>query len=221
MKSSEAKQLFVEHNTLSDGEHLIKMSSAERKILIHFYEHPGSIFSRFELLEVGWPGSVVSERSVNIAIGNIRNLLQKFSPSSQLVTVPKEGYKSDFKFRLAYEGAPQNSVEQIDEPSEEAIPKPPLSIADHYQHIKTFYGTYFSPVVWLLLSVWVLAGWFHMSLGVRTLTCEPVTADQQVCGFASDEWKQGDAVLSPDQDDNIIYYAVNSFGEVTFEVLDN
>lgn len=69
------------------------LNQNELAIIKCLVEREGEAVSREALLAVGWPGRIVVQNSVNMAIKNIRNILLKVSNEAFIVTLPREGYR--------------------------------------------------------------------------------------------------------------------------------
>ncbi|WP_394230928.1 winged helix-turn-helix domain-containing protein [Shewanella colwelliana] len=83
--------LDEKENSLSYGDSKFKLSKAEMKILQYFSSHPDNVISSEELLNIGWPKSIVSINSVPVAMANLRKILG----AGIIETVKGEGYFFD------------------------------------------------------------------------------------------------------------------------------
>ncbi|HDO1324259.1 TPA: winged helix-turn-helix transcriptional regulator [Aeromonas veronii] len=72
------------------GKPLARLSRSETLLLEHFIEHPESLISQDNLLDAGWPQSVVAPNTLVVAIKNIRKSLSKTRLSIE--TVHRRGY---------------------------------------------------------------------------------------------------------------------------------
>ncbi|RTR26081.1 winged helix-turn-helix domain-containing protein [Shewanella atlantica] len=205
------EQIILEHDKLKKEDLVFKISDADRRILLAFYDNPARVFTRSELLEIGWPSSIVSETSVNIVIGNIRKHLKKLSPKSELITIPKKGYQSDFRFNLDVPQKPNTkqleTLAHREEIFDKAIPFKVMERIVLTMNIVT--------VVTLVLIVFLFSTWFHNSETVQCTTLNNVN----YCGFdvLSDEVK---ATL-PKKSNGTFFFSVNSYGELAYEYLEH
>ncbi|WP_185817667.1 winged helix-turn-helix domain-containing protein [Shewanella atlantica] len=198
------EHIVIEYNKLIRGDIALKISDADRRILLVFHDNPNRIFTRAELLEIGWPNSIVSETSVNIVIGNLRNYLKQLSPKSKLITIPKEGYQSDFCFEIKLPQA--NEVERV--ATAEVSP---------YDLVTYIATTAFNIVCVLGVFAMVLIGatWWHST---ESLVCTKVK-EMAYCGFDTMPAELLEAV--PYRAARTVYFSVNSHGEVGYEYLDH
>lgn len=72
------------------GKPLARLSRSETLLLEHFIEHPEFLISQDNLLDAGWPQSVVAPNTLVVAIKNIRKNLSKTRLSIE--TVHRRGY---------------------------------------------------------------------------------------------------------------------------------
>ena len=81
------------------GEREIHLSPTEFRLLRHFLEHPGRVFSRAQLLDRVWGSDLEIElRTVDATIRRLRRALNAGGESDLLRTVRAEGYSLDHKF---------------------------------------------------------------------------------------------------------------------------
>ncbi|EGC4270882.1 hypothetical protein JNC30_004663 [Salmonella enterica] len=73
-----------------EGEYAL--SKNEVLLLELFYTNPNEIFSNDEISTACWPGRVVSQSSVPVAIKRVRDLLKKTNLRSKIITHKGEGY---------------------------------------------------------------------------------------------------------------------------------
>ena len=64
------------------------ISRAQRNIINVLYNNAGIIFSKKDIKEIGWPGRVVSNSSVVVAISEIRSVIG----NNKIITISGEGY---------------------------------------------------------------------------------------------------------------------------------
>lgn len=70
-----------------------KLNYNERLILCYLIDHAGEIVSRDVLLNAGWPDRIVVPNSLNIAMRNIRALMEISGHPGEPETVPKHGFR--------------------------------------------------------------------------------------------------------------------------------
>lgn len=79
------------------GEQEIHLGPTEFRLLDHFMQHPGRVFSREQLLNAVWGSDVFVEvRTVDVHIGRLRKALNKYSEDDPIRTVRSAGYALDF-----------------------------------------------------------------------------------------------------------------------------
>ncbi|QQX79838.1 winged helix-turn-helix domain-containing protein [Shewanella sp. KX20019] len=72
-----------------------QLSSAEMLILTSMFASKGRVFSRDELLYIGWEGRAISQNSLTVAIANLRKVIDVSNSGRFIITLPKQGYKID------------------------------------------------------------------------------------------------------------------------------
>ena len=83
------------HRVRRDGKAL-NLGPTEYRLLRHFLEHPGRVFSRQQLLETVWPHSEEIElRTVDVHIRRLRMALGKGGGADLIRTVRSAGYALD------------------------------------------------------------------------------------------------------------------------------
>ena len=83
------------HRVRRDGQ-AINLGPTEYRLLRHFLEHPGRVFSRQQLLETVWPHSEEIElRTVDVHIRRLRMALGEHGGSDLVRTVRSAGYALD------------------------------------------------------------------------------------------------------------------------------
>jgi two-component system phosphate regulon response regulator PhoB len=83
------------HHVRRDGQ-AINLGPTEYRLLRHFLEHPGRVFSRQQLLETVWPHSEEIElRTVDVHIRRLRMALGEHGGSDLVRTVRSAGYALD------------------------------------------------------------------------------------------------------------------------------
>ena len=74
----------------------IHLGPTEFRLLRHFLQHPGRVFSREQLLDVVWGHDVyVEPRTVDVHIRRLRKALNEFSGADLIRTVRSAGYALD------------------------------------------------------------------------------------------------------------------------------
>ena len=75
----------------------IHLGPTEFRLLDHFLQHPGRVFSREQLLNAVWGSDVyVETRTVDVHIGRLRRALGRYRDSDPIRTVRSAGYSLDF-----------------------------------------------------------------------------------------------------------------------------
>jgi two-component system phosphate regulon response regulator PhoB len=83
------------HRVRRDGQ-AVNLGPTEYRLLRHFLEHPGRVFSRQQLLETVWPHSEEIElRTVDVHIRRLRMALGEHGGSDLVRTVRSAGYALD------------------------------------------------------------------------------------------------------------------------------
>ena len=83
------------HRVRRDGRD-IHLGPTEFRLLRHFLQHPGRVFSREQLLDVVWGHDVyVEPRTVDVHIRRLRKALNEFSGIDLIRTVRSAGYALD------------------------------------------------------------------------------------------------------------------------------
>jgi DNA-binding winged helix-turn-helix (wHTH) protein len=102
-----AEQLLAFHDLRMDlaahrvfrTEREVHLSPTEFRLLRHFLEHPGRVFSRAQLLDRVWGSDLEIElRTVDATIRRLRRALNAGNEPDLLRTVRAEGYALDHKF---------------------------------------------------------------------------------------------------------------------------
>lgn len=89
-------EMDVGNYKVKRGEALLWLSPLQFRLLRHFMEHPGQVFSREQLLAAVWgPDAGVDARSVDAQIRRLRNAINKGQDKDLLRTVRKGGYALD------------------------------------------------------------------------------------------------------------------------------
>jgi len=78
---------------VSRGEDEIHLGPTEFRLLDHFMQHPGRVFSREQLLDAVWGSDVyVEARTVDVHIGRLRKALKSTGEPDPIRTVRSAGY---------------------------------------------------------------------------------------------------------------------------------
>ena len=105
-----AEQVLTFHDLRMDltahrvfrSEREIHLSPTEFRLLRHFLEHPGRVFSRVQLLDRVWGSDLDIElRTVDATIRRLRRALNAGGEADLLRTVRAEGYALDHKLAVA------------------------------------------------------------------------------------------------------------------------
>jgi two-component system phosphate regulon response regulator PhoB len=74
----------------------LHLGPTEFRLLDHFIQHPGRVFSREQLLDAVWGADVyVETRTVDVHIGRLRKALSKGGAEDPIRTVRSAGYAFD------------------------------------------------------------------------------------------------------------------------------
>ena len=79
----------------------IHLGPTEYRLLDHFMQHPGRVFSREQLLDAVWGSDVyVEARTVDVHIGRLRKALNVPGQNDPIRTVRSAGYALDESFKV-------------------------------------------------------------------------------------------------------------------------
>jgi two-component system phosphate regulon response regulator PhoB len=82
------------------GDKDIHLGPTEYRLLDHFMQHPGRVFSREQLLDAVWGSGVyVDARTVDVHIGRLRKALNEKGQTDPIRTVRSAGYALDESFK--------------------------------------------------------------------------------------------------------------------------
>ncbi|PCD89302.1 winged helix-turn-helix domain-containing protein [Vibrio mediterranei] len=118
--------------TKTSSDKVITLSPSECLILKHLMNNGSQTLGRDYLLTHCWPGRVVTNSSLNVAIKNIRNALLEVESCCKVITVQKEGYclvvpeQSDVQV-VGFDGS--RSTVNADQPKLDAV-NPPIEASD-------------------------------------------------------------------------------------------
>jgi len=105
-----AEQVLTFHDLRMDltahrvfrSEREIHLSPTEFRLLRHFLEHPGRVFTRVQLLDRVWGSDLdIERRTVDATIRRLRRALNAGGDADLLRTVRAEGYALDHKLAVA------------------------------------------------------------------------------------------------------------------------
>ena len=83
------------HRVLPCGDP-VALGPTEFRLLRHFLEHPGRVFSRARLIDAVWPrDSEIDERTVDVFVRRVRKALNEGDRPDPIRTVRSEGYALD------------------------------------------------------------------------------------------------------------------------------
>ena len=81
----------------------IYLAPTEYRLLLHFIQRPGRVFSREQLLDAVWGVNVyVDARTVDVHVGRLRKTLNKAGKIDPIRTVRSVGYALDFDYGSQY-----------------------------------------------------------------------------------------------------------------------
>lgn len=84
------------HRVVRNGNE-VHLGPTEFRLLDHFIQHPGRVFSREQLLDAVWGSDVyVETRTVDVHIGRLRKALLKMGGEDPIRTVRSAGYALNF-----------------------------------------------------------------------------------------------------------------------------
>jgi len=70
----------------------IELNRSEFNLLLAFIGSIGAVIDKNDLIEQGWPGRIVGENSLAVAIMKLRKKLEELSDSFEINNLPGEGY---------------------------------------------------------------------------------------------------------------------------------
>ena len=86
---------LAQHRVARAG-HPVRLGPTEFRLLRHFLEHPGRVFSRDQIIDAVWGRDVnVDERTVDVHIRRLRKALNKDGDMDPIRTVRSAGYALD------------------------------------------------------------------------------------------------------------------------------
>jgi two-component system phosphate regulon response regulator PhoB len=89
-------EMDVEAHRVRRGGKAIQLGPTEFRLLRHFMEHPGRVFSRERLLEAVWPHDPdIDARTVDVHIRRLRKVLNEGAGADVIRTVRSAGYSLD------------------------------------------------------------------------------------------------------------------------------
>ena len=76
----------------------VHLGPTEFRLLDHFMQHPGRVFSREQLLDAVWGSDVyVEARTVDVHVGRLRKALNLGDSPNPIRTVRSAGYSLDLE----------------------------------------------------------------------------------------------------------------------------
>ncbi|WP_141395022.1 winged helix-turn-helix domain-containing protein, partial [Enterobacter hormaechei] len=86
-------KLYINDNTIHYHDKMIgRINFSECEILKALLQNQGVVVSRTQLLEVAWPGKIVSSNSVSMAIKNLRECFTSQGFDDVIITHVKKGF---------------------------------------------------------------------------------------------------------------------------------
>jgi two-component system, OmpR family, phosphate regulon response regulator PhoB len=86
---------LAQHRVIREGQP-VRLGPTEFRLLRHFLEHPGRVFSRDQIIDAVWGrDAYVDERTVDVHIRRLRKALIKEGESDPIRTVRSAGYALD------------------------------------------------------------------------------------------------------------------------------
>jgi two-component system phosphate regulon response regulator PhoB len=86
---------LAQHRVIRQGQP-VRLGPTEFRLLRHFLEHPGRVFSRDQIIDAVWGrDAYVDERTVDVHIRRLRKALIKDGESDPIRTVRSAGYALD------------------------------------------------------------------------------------------------------------------------------
>ena len=93
---------LAEYRVTRDGE-AIRLAPTEFRLLRHFMEHPGRVFSREQLLDAVWGREIYLEpRTVDVHVRRLRKSLNASGKNDIIRTVRATGYSLDQRACFSY-----------------------------------------------------------------------------------------------------------------------
>ena len=97
---------------------IIELNRSEFNLLLAFIESIGAVIDKNDLIEQGWPGRIVGENSLAVAIMKLRKKLEELSDSFEINNLPGEGYlflnPLEIEFSFKDESKPTVTKENLD-----------------------------------------------------------------------------------------------------------
>lgn len=98
---------------------IIELNRSEFNLLLAFIESIGAVIDKNDLIEQGWPGRIVGENSLAVAIMKLRKKLEELSDSFEINNLPGEGYlflnPLEIEFSFKDESKPTVTKENLNE----------------------------------------------------------------------------------------------------------
>ncbi|MUJ39567.1 winged helix-turn-helix domain-containing protein [Aliivibrio fischeri] len=119
----------------------IELNRSEFNLLLAFIESIDVVIDKNHLIEQGWPGRIVGENSLAVAIMKLRKKLEELSDSFEINNLPGEGYvflnpkKIEFSFQNEKKHS-QMDEKQNDEITESLLNKPHQKQKSAFQSVQ-------------------------------------------------------------------------------------
>ncbi|PSV16593.1 winged helix-turn-helix domain-containing protein [Photobacterium kishitanii] len=137
------KILDINNRVIIDGNNnSIKISQSELRILISFISMPTKVWNKDELLQQGWPNSIVVINSLTVAISNLRKV---FKDANIIISHKGIGYSLNADTKIS-----QINTQPSDQLNELAPPK-----------IKTTKPLIINIILFISILFFMFSLWFY------------------------------------------------------------
>lgn len=137
------KILDINNRVIIDGNNnSIKISQSELRILISFISMPTKVWNKDELLQQGWPNSIVVINSLTVAISNLRKV---FKDANIIISHKGIGYSLNADTKIS-----QINTQPSDQLNELAPPK-----------IKTTKPLIINTILFISILFFMFSLWFY------------------------------------------------------------
>ncbi|PSU93430.1 winged helix-turn-helix domain-containing protein [Photobacterium kishitanii] len=137
------KILDINNRVIIDGNNnSIKISQSELRILISFISMPTKVWNKDELLQQGWPNSIVVINSLTVAISNLRKV---FKDANIIISHKGIGYSLNADTKIS-----QINTQPSDQLNELAPPK-----------IKTTKPLIINAIIFISILFFMFSLWFY------------------------------------------------------------
>ena len=87
-------RLFTRERCLLEGDRPVRLGSRALDILLALLAHPGEQLSKFDLMRIVWPDTVVVEANLSVQVAALRRALGDGDAGSRyIVNIPGRGYR--------------------------------------------------------------------------------------------------------------------------------